>query len=49
MKKCANKGLDIYVCLVQEVKEKEAKIDQIPVVKEFSDVFPQEILGMPPI
>jgi hypothetical protein len=27
---------------------KEAKLEDIPVVKEFMDVFPQELLGMPP-
>jgi hypothetical protein len=27
---------------------KEAKLEDIPVVNEFMDVFPQELLGMPP-
>jgi hypothetical protein len=26
---------------------KEAKLEDIPVVNEFMDVFPQELLGMP--
>jgi hypothetical protein len=27
---------------------KEAKLEDIPVVNEFQDVFPQELPGMPP-
>jgi hypothetical protein len=26
----------------------EKKIEEIPVVQEFSDVFPNDLLGMPP-
>lgn len=37
------------MCLVQEMKGEETEIDRIPLLKEFADVFPQEILGMPPV
>ena len=31
-----------------EVKSKDVKLEDIPVVKEFPDVFPEEIPGLPP-
>ncbi|XP_056697177.1 uncharacterized protein [Spinacia oleracea] len=43
------KGYPIYLCHVQDVNVEEKAIEQIPVVREFQDVFPEEIPGMPPV
>ena len=37
-----------FLCFVSEVKNKDVKLEDIPVVKEYPDVFPEEILGLPP-
>ncbi|XP_061350285.1 uncharacterized protein LOC133295461, partial [Gastrolobium bilobum] len=42
------KGHPVYLCNVRDLTLEE-KIEQIPVVKEYADVFPEEIPGMPPI
>ncbi|XP_073057367.1 uncharacterized protein [Primulina eburnea] len=42
-------GEDIYVAMVSEIKEKaELKLEDIPIVREFPDVFPEELSGMVP-
>jgi len=41
-------GMSIeYLCCATEVKEKETKIENIPIVCEFPDIFPNELLGLP--
>ena len=37
-----------YWCYRLEVKEEEIKVEDLPVVCELPDVFPEELLGMPP-
>jgi len=37
-----------YLCYGTEIKEEEIKIEDIPVIFEFPDVFPEELLGLPP-
>ncbi|GKB53061.1 reverse transcriptase domain-containing protein [Tanacetum coccineum] len=34
---------------VMEKKSDEKRLEDIPVVKEFSDVFPKDLLGLPPV
>ena len=47
--KYIKKGNPLYFCSVQKIDEqKELGIEDIPVVQEFHDVFPEEIPGMPP-
>ncbi|XP_073061844.1 uncharacterized protein [Primulina eburnea] len=47
--KAMKSGEIVYLAMVNEVKEGvELKIEDIPVVQEFSDVFPEELLGMVP-
>ncbi|XP_074306451.1 uncharacterized protein LOC141641698 [Silene latifolia] len=41
-------GCKGYLCDVCSCLEAEPNLTSIPVVKEFSDVFPEEIPGMPP-
>ncbi|KAA3461825.1 DNA/RNA polymerases superfamily protein [Gossypium australe] len=43
------KGYETYFAYVIDSKESEKKIESVPVVCEFSDVFPEELPGLPPI
>jgi len=42
------KGCIGYYYYVLEVKEEETKIDDIPMVCEFPDVFSEDLPGLPP-
>nr|XP_043639457.1 uncharacterized protein LOC122610542 [Erigeron canadensis] len=47
-RKCLKKG---YFSILAHVKEKnsdEKQLEEVPVVKEFPDVFPEELPGLPP-
>ncbi|MEQ5265919.1 hypothetical protein, partial [Escherichia coli] len=44
----AKKGYDVCLWLVHNVEKEEPEINQIPIVCEFSDVFPDELTEMPP-
>ncbi|XP_057248323.1 uncharacterized protein LOC130590272 [Beta vulgaris subsp. vulgaris] len=48
-KNCIRKGYPLYLCSIQKLEEEEERMENIPVVNEFQDVFPEEIPGMPPI
>jgi len=50
MKACKmlRKGCVGYWCYALEVKEEEVRVENIPVVCEFPDVFPEELPGLPP-
>jgi len=41
-------GAQCYMILARMEVEKEEKITVIPVVREFEDVFPEEVPGLPP-
>ncbi|XP_048501366.1 uncharacterized protein LOC109134905 [Beta vulgaris subsp. vulgaris] len=43
------KGYPVYLCQVRDVSVENEELTQIPVVKEFPDVFPEELPGMPPV
>ena len=38
----------VCVCCVTKDRKKEVKLKDIPVVREFLDMFPKEILEVPP-
>ncbi|XP_031116535.1 uncharacterized protein LOC116020196 [Ipomoea triloba] len=42
------KGCEVYLCLVQDAEIEEPEINQIPVVREFPDVFLEDLTEMPP-
>ena len=42
------KGVESYLAYVVDTKETGIFLENIPVVKEFSDVFLDELLGIPP-
>eukprot|EP00253_Pinus_taeda_P008664 PITA_08664 len=48
--KCIRKGCQMYVIQVgfADSKDKAATLDNISVIREFADVFPKEIPGLPP-
>jgi len=50
MKACKmlRKGCVGYWCYALEVKEDEVRVEDIPIVCEFPDVFPEELPGLPP-
>ncbi|KAG8485940.1 hypothetical protein CXB51_019280 [Gossypium anomalum] len=47
--KCLRKGYEAYLALVLNTKNPELKIESVPVVCEFPDVFPEELPGLPPV
>eukprot|EP00253_Pinus_taeda_P006262 PITA_06262 len=48
--KCVRKGCQVYAIQVgyANSKDKSASLNNIPVIQEFTDVFPEEIPGLPP-
>ncbi|KAA3462047.1 DNA/RNA polymerases superfamily protein [Gossypium australe] len=43
------KGCEVYLAYVIDTKVSEKKVESVPVVCEFLDVFPLELPGLPPI
>ena len=43
------KGCEAFLALVLDCKIGQIELENILVVKEFSDVFPEELLGIPPV
>ncbi|CAH9124286.1 unnamed protein product [Cuscuta epithymum] len=48
VKRHVREGCEVYLCMIKDLTTEDPTIDQIPVVNEFPDVFPEEIPGMPP-
>ena len=46
--KCLRKGCVAFLAHVIDKKAEEPKLEDIPVVKEFPDVFPEDLPGLPP-
>ncbi|XP_074318774.1 uncharacterized protein LOC141655603 [Silene latifolia] len=46
--KLLRQGCEGFLCEVHQIPESEPCVSNIPVVREFADVFPEEIPGMPP-
>ena len=42
------KGCEAFLALVLDSKKGQVDVEKIPVVKEFPDVFPEELSGIPP-
>ncbi|KAA3486736.1 DNA/RNA polymerases superfamily protein [Gossypium australe] len=47
--KFVRKGCEAYFAYVLDTKVTETKIESVPVVCEYLDVFPEELPGLPPI
>jgi len=48
VQKLVRQGCEAYLCCIMKDRKEGMKLEDIPVVKEFSDAFPEEILGLPP-
>ncbi|XP_074323235.1 uncharacterized protein LOC141660172 [Apium graveolens] len=46
--KLLSKGCDGYLAFVKDTSKDEPRIEDYPVVKEYEDVFPDELPGLPP-
>lgn len=46
--KLVRKGCEAYLAYVLDSNVEESKIDQVPVVKYYTDVFPEDLPGLPP-
>ena len=46
--KCLRKGCTAFLAHVVDKKAEERKIEDIPVVKEYPEVFPEDLSGLPP-
>ncbi|GJY33497.1 putative reverse transcriptase domain-containing protein [Tanacetum coccineum] len=44
-----SRGCQVFMIQVMEKKSDEKRLEDIPVVKEFSDVFPKDLPGLPPV
>ncbi|GJS54069.1 putative reverse transcriptase domain-containing protein [Tanacetum coccineum] len=44
-----SRGCQVFMIQVMEKKSDEKKLKDIPVVKEFPDVFPKDLPGLPPV
>jgi len=47
--KLLNEGCLRYMCYATDVNEEEIKIENVPVVSKFLDVFLEELYGLPPL
>jgi len=47
--KLLGKGCEGFLCHVVKTEDAKSSLEDIPVVREFSDVFPDEIPVMPPL
>ncbi|GJX52233.1 putative reverse transcriptase domain-containing protein [Tanacetum coccineum] len=48
-KKYISRGCQVFMIQVMEKKADEKRLEDISVVKEFSDVFPEDLPGIPPV
>ncbi|XP_031119004.1 uncharacterized protein LOC116022416 [Ipomoea triloba] len=48
MRKYVGKRCEVFLCMVEDLNVEKKGIEQIPVVREFPDIFPEEIPGFPP-
>lgn len=48
MRSYLRKGYEVFLCSVMDASKSEPDLSQIPIVREYPDVFPDEIPGMPP-
>ncbi|KAJ0717250.1 putative nucleotidyltransferase, Ribonuclease H [Helianthus annuus] len=46
--KCLRKGHAAILALVSDTSSEERKIEDIPIVRDFPEVFPEELPGLPP-
>ena len=42
------KGCEAFLALILDSKREQVNLENIPLIREFHDVFPEELLGVPP-
>ena len=42
------KGCEAFLALIMDSKREQVNLENIPVIREFPDVFPEELPGVPP-
>ncbi|KAG8472900.1 hypothetical protein CXB51_034785 [Gossypium anomalum] len=47
--KHVRKGCEVYLAYVFDDKELEKKLESVPVVCDYPDIFPEELPGLPPV
>ncbi|XP_059072376.1 uncharacterized protein LOC131873566 [Cryptomeria japonica] len=48
LKQAERKGCEIYSMHIKDLREDNTGLDTHPIIREFQDVFPEELPGMPP-
>ncbi|GJZ51099.1 putative reverse transcriptase domain-containing protein [Tanacetum coccineum] len=48
-KRYISRGYQVFVAQVMEKKSAEKRLEDIPVVREFLEVFPEDLPGLPPV
>ncbi|GJU79884.1 putative reverse transcriptase domain-containing protein [Tanacetum coccineum] len=46
--KYIEKGCELFLAQVTEQESKEKRLEDVPVIRDFLEVFPKELLGLPP-
>ncbi|KAA3484555.1 alcohol-forming fatty acyl-CoA reductase-like [Gossypium australe] len=49
VEKCMRKGYESYLAYVLNAQESEVKIESVPIVREYSNMFLEELPGLPPV
>ncbi|GKA47683.1 hypothetical protein Tco_0740566 [Tanacetum coccineum] len=47
-KKYIEKGGELFLAQVTEQEPKEKRLEDVPVIRDFPEVFPEDLLGLPP-
>ncbi|GJS24904.1 putative reverse transcriptase domain-containing protein [Tanacetum coccineum] len=47
-RKCVKRGCHLFLAHVTENKSKEKQMEDVPVIRDFPEVFPEELPGLPP-
>ncbi|KAA3469815.1 DNA/RNA polymerases superfamily protein [Gossypium australe] len=47
--KYLRKGYEAYLSFVMNVKETKLRMESVPIVRDYPDVFPEELPGLPPV
>ncbi|GJY04807.1 reverse transcriptase domain-containing protein [Tanacetum coccineum] len=48
-KRYISRGCQVFIAQVVEKKSDDKRLEDIPVVREFLEVFPEDLLGLPPV
>ena len=47
-RRTTRKGVQYYLAHIVDVDKEISQLDQVPIAKEFIDVFPDDLPGLPP-